>query len=272
MRAWLLTALLAQGHAAGLCEDFSMRGLMRTVADGGLSGPRLDVVRMSLLPDLLVYYPSKAFLAGDPSACDPLKALPFDPRKVTGKAMDTLCRRIYYHMAFTRSLIGGSADFPRVCLAKFTQDDDDPGYGRKDAEVLCALTAKHHEDPRLLCAKMMSAAASKRISRLPSQITADECEARLKAWNGNAAACQDVAKNPGGESMGDDPLARAYVRECLDYVAYRKALRAGDRALCGDSTLCRVMMGGGPASLAGAVGRVRAGVCGGRNARGKGGS
>ncbi len=219
---------------------FSVDSFLKDLSEGRLPeslawslGPKTSAL-------LWRHYRLKAFEAGDPGLCGPLKALPYrrdrfydTPAPGDG---DWSCRSNYYDMAFARSLIAQSPDFASVCRERIANDvpELEPQAGE-----LCALIRERRREPEAVCARFNI--HHLRASRHATQIeefadwAENVCPALLKALAGDESLCPKARHDYSGDKQDD--------QDCFAYAAFSRAFNAKDLSLCGRRELCRLMMG-----------------------------
>ena len=178
--------------ASSRCADgFDMPPLLQFLAAGGPSDKK---TRDDISVDVLRFYQCRAFAAADPSACEPLKALPFI---VEGRATNraALCRWKYLQMKRIRSLIAGSPDYPAACL-----DNAINGESRSDpahAKEMCALEFAQWRRPTDICRRFQSIHPREGELRV--------CENFYQSLSGSPAKCGQARKMKQSPLRADFP-------------------------------------------------------------------
>jgi hypothetical protein len=191
---------------SGCVAGFRMEHAVAAAASGD-SSLGADA-RKELISDSLQYYQCLAVADSSPAECDVLKPLSFSS---DGRTSDrnAQCRQKYRQARWARSLISASADYARTCVEHFQESES--RMEPRDAQELCAMLSEIHGRPG----------------------DTRGCLGFLAALDGDASKCGTLHYDALNE------------RICRDYARFASATRRNDADLCGDSGMCRVLLGKG---------------------------
>jgi hypothetical protein len=223
-----LTALMGSHEALGgprecrasFSIDKDIKDLSSAAAGLGQK-PARDVFSVGF------YVAYKAFAARKPKLCAQLRSLDFmaglDDAMVNGEQW---CRGEYAKMVFAREFNEPSPNFAAACR-RFISDL--PGRKKKSPEEAaraCVIIARDRLRPAELCEELASGFDMR--SELP------ECLCAFGALTGQTEPCaRHVARTPRHVGPRDEDA----------YAALSAAHQAKDPALCGESLMCRQIMG-----------------------------
>ncbi len=181
------------------------------------------------MDDATLYYSCLAFSSNRPQACAPLKAFAVNIHYQGGgppnrpATYDTICLSSFYDLQMSRAGIAG--DFREMAKACERHNAVGGDFKRSSTRKACALLAELSRDPVAACRALdpyFASAASKPF-----------CVKELRFLTGDSSLCA---------ALGTEPVN---FEICRGNAAFRKAYPTRDRARCGDSIICRVLMGGG---------------------------
>ena len=222
------------------CEkEFSVNAFLSAVAGKKIPEPRLETLRPLVIEDLLTYHQYRAFAAKDPAVCDALAPMEKHYFGISRTAAWG-CREWYWDMAAANALTTRSGKFEEICRHSVAHDY--PGMSGEDGLAICGIIAKQVDEPEKMCRSL--------VPRYLGPETIGACVNEFSRYSRDA----DVGKTQSGVP---DLLFKRYV--ALD--RYVRAYKAKDAALCGESELCRVLMGGGDAIAKRYETKIRGAVC-----------
>lgn len=253
---WLVLALApaALGAASSGAEPdcratFSVPKLMKELA---AKGSPLSPSDEELRWKLLAYYKWKAFAAGDPGECAPMKELSFLTDVHGPVGGDHLCRDLYHRLAFVRGYVERAPDLKRLCMENVVNEGDKP-----DAEQLaryekaCAIIIQPDVPVEKRCAEAISYMPFPPEKRPKHE---RRCVCDFGSMTGSGKCHEDPGNNPEG-FLGPE----RYDSE----LAFRAAWAAKDVEKCGKLELCRGLMGQGRQMAEAQAARLADVVCGG---------
>ncbi|MBI3554114.1 MAG: hypothetical protein HY077_16580 [Elusimicrobia bacterium] len=139
---------------------------------------------------------------------------------------DEWCRHQYDEMVFVREFNAASPRFAQACANYRKDAGEDPAPSAAQIAQDCRTMAEHMADPVVLCRDWMPKSLT-RMAGLPM------CRCTFGAIAGQIELCAPVAASKEGRIMIDLEA----------YSSFHAAYRAKKPALCGDSLLCKQMMG-----------------------------
>jgi len=230
-----------EDRAAGArCEkEFTVGRFLSAVADKKIPEARLDKVRPLIVNDLLTIHQYRAFAAKDPAVCDALAPLEKHYFGISRTA-PWGCREWYWDMAAANALTTRNGKFEDICRHSVAHDY--PGMSGEDGLAICGVIARRIDEPEAMCRAL--------VPRYLGPETVPSCVNEFARYSRDA----DVGRTQNGVP---DQLYKRYV--ALDL--YVRAYKAGDAAKCGESELCRVLMGEGETIAKSYETKVRGAVC-----------
>ena len=253
MRSLLLILALAPGAAfaaeTGDCRSsFSVTKVMKDLsAKGADLKPADDQLRWKLL----AYYKWKAFGAGDPAECAPMKDLPFltDVHGTVGG--DHLCRDLYHRLAFVRGYVERAPDLRRLCMENVVNEGDKPDAEQTERyQKACDIIIKVDVPVEQRCKEAISYMPFPPEKRPKHE---RRCVCDFGSMTGSGKCHEDPGNNPEG-FLGPE----RYDSE----LAFRAAYAAKDVEKCGKLELCRGLMGQGSAMAEAKAAQLQDLVCG----------
>jgi cytochrome c peroxidase len=236
-----LAAASREDRAAGeRCDkEFTVGRFLSAVADKKIPEASLEKVRPLVINDLLAAHQYRAFVAKDPTVCDALAPMEKHYFGINRTA-PWGCREWYWDMAAANALTTKNGKFEDICRHSVAHDY--PGMNGEDGMAICGVIARHIDEPEKMCRAL--------VPRYLGMETVPSCVNEFARYSRDA----DVGKTQNGVP---DQLYKRYV--ALDL--YVRAYNAKDIAVCGDSELCRVLMGDGDKIAKTYEDKVRGVVC-----------
>jgi cytochrome c peroxidase len=239
--AALTKAAEGDPRAGARCEkDFTVPRFIAEVSDKKIPEAQLDRIRPLVIQDLLTYYQYNAYAAMDPRVCDrmaPLKKQYFGIDRTAPWG----CREWYWDMAAANALTTENGRFEEICRHSVAHDY--PHMSGDDGLAICGIIAKNVNTPKKMCEGL--------VPRYMGPETVPACVNEFSRYSRDA----DIGKTQSGVP---DQLFRRYV--ALD--RYVRAYRGKDPSQCGDSELCKVLLGGGVKIADRYAAKIRSNVCG----------
>ena len=241
-RAETALAASAAGRAAwseppACAAGFSMKGLMAESAR--LDPENAELLRSSVISDLILYYQYAAWSKGAPDACAEFKLTKsYFGITVPG---ERLCREWWHEQSMISAIVRRDGRFKEVCrLANSVYFSD---LTEADSAAVCGIIEGGLDRPAELCARLSPRYLNPDKRRL--------CEIEFERYSryDEPGVCVPLE---GSEVQ---------LQYCRDVTSYARAWHAKDKERCGTSETCRALMGGAPKLAAAYEAKIKARAC-----------
>lgn len=249
LKLFFLAALFCVPARGGPIVCRSSATVESVVAAYGKSWSLADWPRSDgpfLTDPLTSYYVCSSLVAGDSGSCAELEKMDRKPSADPNRRDKTLaqtCRMEFDEDRMAKAFIAGDADAQKFCEIDLRQLRGKPLFKPGRLGPACADFAKNWDKPALACEHMR-----REFAGSPKDAGMDPCEVEIGVFSGERSAC----------AAGDFPDR---IRHCLDFAAFRTARGAADPKLCGESGICRALMGQGLRACRGYADKIRSAFC-----------
>jgi len=234
------TVANADAERAVCAQRASPRQLVLALGHGDFTAEQEAALRQTIQYDLIAYYQYRAFAEGNLALCEELSPL---EQRSSGleKAGPESCREKALDLSAAQAMLTRSPDLERICRQNVEQE-----FGVRisshGAAGICGLIAAKLDDPKAVCAGL-----SPRY--LPPEAL-KACENDLSSYASESAP-----------SRARDGIPSHLNRRYVGFDRFKRARRAADPKLCGNSEFCRALMGEGATLAEEVAARTAAKAC-----------